>query len=237
MACGDLLLRLERLGLIQLPPRKSQKANYKVIPPLPAEFEESLAAPLTGRVDAFGKLRREMVRGHEHEALWDALIDRYHYPGCHTIVGGYLKYLPYLDGHLVACPGWGSAAWKVGSRDRFIGWTAEQRQHNLRGVANNVRFLILPWVRIQHLVSKTLALAVRVLPDNWQNVFVEKLFLLETFVDRSTFPGTSYKAANWLCLGHTKGSAKRGASYHRHGVVKAMLVYPLCADFRARLCR
>lgn len=237
MACRDLLLRLERLGLIQLPPRQSQKRNYKIIPPLPAAFEEHAVSPLTGRVDAFRELRLHMVRGHEHEARWDALVARYHYLGCRTIVGGYLKYLAYLDDHLVACLGWGSAAWKVGSRDRFIGWSAQQREQHLRGIANNVRFLILPWVRVQHLASKALALSARVLPGDWQNAFAEKLFLLETFVDHARFAGTSYKAANWLCLGHTKGSAKRGASYHHHGLVKAVFVYPLCADFRARLCR
>jgi len=237
MACRDLLLRLERLGLIQLPPRKSQKANYKVIPAVPAEFEEHTASPLIGRVDAFDRLRLEMVRGRENESLWDALVARYHYLGCRTIVGGYLKYLAYLDSHLVACLGWGSAAWKVGSRDRFIGWTAEQRQHNLSGVANNVRFLILPWVRVQHLASKTLALSARVLPGDWYNIFAEELALLETFVEQARFVGTSYKAANWLCVGQTKGSAKRGASYHRHDLIKAVWVYPLRKDFRARLCR
>lgn len=237
MACRDLLLRLERLGLIQLPPRQSQKANYRIIPPLPAEFEEQAAPPLTGRVDAFGGLHLEMVRGRENETLWDSLVHRYHYLGCRTIVGSYLKYLAHLDDHLVACLGWGSAAWKVGGRDRFIGWTAEQRQQHLSGLANNVRFLILPWVRVQHLASKTLALSARRLPLDWQNVFAEELCLLETFVDCSRFQGTCYKAANWLCVGQTKGSAKRGASYHRHGVAKAVWVYPLRSDFRARLCR
>lgn len=237
MACRDLLLRLERLGLIHLPPRQSQKANYRIIPAVPAEFEEHTAPPLTGRVDAFGDLRLEMVRGSANESLWDSLVDHYHYLGCRTIVGGYLKYLAYLDEHLVACLGWGSAAWKVGCRDRFIGWTAEQRQQRLSGLANNVRFLILPWVRLQHLASKTLALSARRLAVDWQTMFAEELCLLETFVDRSRFVGTSYKAANWLEVGQTKGSAKRGASYYRHGVAKAVFVYPLCSDFRARLCR
>jgi hypothetical protein len=237
MACRDLLLRLERLGRIQLPPRQKPKANYKIIAPLPSVFEEPTAAPVTGRVDTFGALRLEMVRGQADEALWDALVERYHYLGCRTIVGGYLKYLAYLDNQLVACLGWGSAAWQVGSRDRFIGWSAGQRQQHLSGVANNVRFLILPWVQVQHLASKTLALAARVLPGDWQRVFAEPLYLLETFVECSRFVGTSYKAANWLCVGQTQGSAKRGASYHRHGRVKAVFVYPLCTDFRARLCQ
>jgi hypothetical protein len=236
IACRDLLLRLERLRLIQLPPRQSQKANYRIIQPLPAEFDENTAPPLTGRVDAFSRLHLEMVRGRENESLWDALVDRYHYLGCRTIVGGYLKYLAYLDGQLVACLGWGSAAWKVGCRDRFIGWTAAQRQQRLGSLANNVRFLILPWIRVQHLASKTLALSARLLPLDWQRVFADELCLLETFVDRSRFQGTCYKAANWLEVGQTKGSAKRGASYYRHGLTKTVLVYPLRPDFHARLC-
>ncbi|MGH7452032.1 MAG: Druantia anti-phage system protein DruA [bacterium] len=237
MACRDLLLRLERLGYIQLPPRQSQKANYRIIAPVPAAFEEPAASPVSGRVDAFGDLRLEMVRGRANESLWNSLVDRYHYLGCRTIVGSYLKYLAYLDVHLVACLGWGSAAWKVNGRDRFIGWTARQRQQRLNGVANNVRFLILPWVRVQHLASKTLALSARHLVGDWHSVFKEELCLLETFVDRARFRGTSYQAANWLYVGQTKGSAKRGASYHQHGVTKAVWVYPLRSDFRARLCR
>lgn len=237
MACRDLLLRLERLGLVELPPRQSQKANYKRIRPVPSEFEENEAQPLTGRVDAFKNLHLEMIRGSEKEPLWDSLVDRYHYLGCRTIVGGYLKYFVYLDDQLVACLGWGSAAWKVRCRDQFIGWTAEQRQQRLGGLANNVRFLILPWIQIQHLASKTLALSARVLPLDWRRIFDEELYLLETFVDQSRFKGTCYKAANWLYLGQTKGSAKRGASYYCHGLPKAVFVYPLCRNLPERLCQ
>lgn len=237
MACRDLLLRLERRGLIELPPRKSQKVNSKRIRSLSSEFDKSEARPLKGRVDAFTSLHLEMVRGSEKEPLWDSLVDRYHYLGCRTIVGGYLKYFVYLDGRLVACLGWGSAAWKVHCRDQFIGWTAEQRQQRLGGLANNVRFLILPWIQVRHLASKTLSLSARVLPLDWRRIYDDELCLLETFVDPSRFQGTCYKAANWLFLGQTKGSAKRGASYYRHGTSKAVFVYPLCRNFQQRLCR
>ncbi|MFQ5631006.1 MAG: Druantia anti-phage system protein DruA [bacterium] len=237
MACRDLLLRLERLGLIDLPPQQRKKVNHKRILPVPSEFEESQAQRLVGRVDAFQHLHLEMVRGSEKEPLWDSLVHRYHYLGCRTIVGGYLKYFAYLDGLLVACLGWGSAAWKVRCRDHFIGWSVLQRQQHLGGIANNVRFLILPWIQIQHLASKTLALCARILPIDWKQFFDDELVLLETFVDQSRFRGTCYRAANWCYLGQTKGSAKRGASYYRHGLAKAVFVYPLHQNFRQRLCR
>jgi len=235
MACRELLLRLERLGLIALPPRRSVKSNYKRIPLLPSAFEESNLPRLNGRVDSYRQMTIEMVRGSEKEKLWDALVHRYHYLGCTPIVGAYLKYVVALDDHVVACLAWGSAAWKVGCRDRFIGWRPEQRQKRLSAIANNVRFLILPGVQVQHCASKALALCRRALLSNWPQAFGEELVLLETFVDDARFRGTCYRADNWLYLGETKGSAKRGASYHHHGHAKAVFVYPLRHDFRRRL--
>ena len=236
MACRELLRRLERLALIALPPRRSVKSNDKRILPLPPTFEERNLPRLNGRVDCYRRMTIEMVRGSEKERLWDALVHRYHYLGCTPIVGAYLKYMVALDDHVVACVAWGSAAWKVGCRDRFIGWRLEQRQKGLRALANNVRFLILPGIQVQYLASKALALCRKALISDWPQVFGEELVLLETFVDGSRFRGTCYRADNWLYLGETKGSAKRGASYHHHGLAKAVFVYPLWHDFRRRLC-
>ena len=237
MACRELLLRLERKGFINLPPRKRDKVNRKRITPISDLFNQFSSNLLSGRIDKYRKIELEMVRGTSKEKLWDSLIHQYHYLGYSQIVGAYLKYLVYLDTQLAACLGWGSAAWKVGCRDQFIGWNAEQRRNRLQGIANNVRFLILPWVQVKHLASKTLALSIRVLQSDWQRFFSEELLLVETFVDCSRFRGTSYRAANWLYLGETKGSAKRGASYSHHGLIKAVFVYPLIPNFRERLCR
>ena len=237
MACRDLLLRLERMGLISLPPRKREKVNRKIIVPVSDLFNQYGSKLLSGRIDEYRRIELEMVRGTYKEKLWDYLVDQYHYLGCSQIVGSYLKYLVYLDNQLASCFGWGSAAWKVGCRDRFIGWTAEQRRNGLHCISNNVRFLILPWVQVEHFASKTLALSTRVLKADWQKTFSEELVLVETFVDCSRFRGTCYRAANWIYLGQTRGSAKRGASYRHHGLTKAVFVYPLVSDFRERLCR
>jgi len=176
-----------------------------------------------------------MVRKSGEEPLWDFLIHRYHYLARPLLVGSYLKYLVHLDGHLVAAMGWASAALKVASRDTFIGWDPQTRKRNLHQVVNNVRFLILPWVRIKHLASKILGASARTLQRDWQGFYNTPIQLLETFVDMARFPGTSYRAANWLYLGHTKGSAKRGNRYTYHGQAKAVFVYPLNRHFRERL--
>lgn len=237
MACRDLLLRLEREQLITLPPRIHKNNNQKRNTWTPDLFDKIDTQPITGRVDQFTHIHLQMIRGTHKEKLWDYLIDQYHYLGYTQIVGSYLKYLIFLNNQLAACIGWGSAAWKVGCRDRFIGWNTDQRKNNLSGIVNNVRFLILPWICVKHFASKVLALSTRVLPDDWSQAFSEQLILVETFVDRSRFQGTCYRAANWIYLGDTKGMAKNGASYQRHGIIKSVFVYPLYRDFKRRLCQ
>lgn len=228
-----MLLRLEERGLLELPPRQKIKVNRRTRPdPLVVDFDE---LPLCGSVEQYTTIEVVMVRRTPQEAWWDALVNQYHYLGCPWLVGAYLKYLAFVDGHVVACLGWSSAAWTVRCRDQFIGWSTAQRQAALAYVANNARFLILPQVHIKNLASKILSRCTQRLSEDWRSFFGHPIYLLETFVDPVRFFGTCYKAANWIYLGQTHGSAKRGASYHHHGRPKAVYVYPLVADFRQRL--
>jgi len=233
-ACRDLLLALERHGEIQLPVRRSPgPGGKKHVSTQGFLFLDQ--NPLEGKVSDYGSLTFTMVRKSAEEPLWDFLIHQYHYLGRPLLVGSYLKYLVHLDGHLVAAMGWASAALKVASRDTFIGWDPETRKRNLHQVVNNVRFLLLPWVRVRHLASKILGANARALKRDWQAFYNTPIQLLETFVDMSRFPGTSYRAANWQFIGTTKGSAKRGNRYTYHGQAKAVFVYPLTRKFRERL--
>ena len=152
-------------------------------------------------------------------------------------MGKSLKYIAYINGDPVACLGWGSAAWSLKPRDEWIGWTKEEKDRNLCGIVNNVRFLILPWIRIKYLASYLLGLSVKALPQDWQKSYGHPIYLLETFVEKERFAGTCYKAANWIELGETKGSAKRGGSHSYHGNIKKIFMYPLCNDFREKLKR
>jgi hypothetical protein len=230
MACREILLRLERMGLIQLPPRRNSAFNERRnrMPPM----VKTLETPLEGKLSHFGPLELKMVRGTLLEPLYNSLIHRYHYLGYRQIVGAHLKYTAFLTGQVVACLGWGSPAWRVTCRDHFIGWSDQRKEQNLHKIAQNTRFLILPYVKIPHLASKLLALNIKSLRQDWPTYFGHPLYLLETFVDQSRFKGTSYKAANWIYVGQTKGFNKKGHGSTYHGIIKDVYLYPLVKQFR-----
>ena len=136
----------------------------------------------------------------------------------------------------LAVLGFGAAAWTLAPRDRFIGWTAPLRQHDLHWVVNNARFLILPWIRSQNLASRILSGVVRQPPRDWQDRYHYAPMLLETFVQRSRFRGTCYRAANWLYVGQTQGRGKLDL-HNRYALpVKEIFLYPLHKYFRRQLC-
>lgn len=231
-AARDLLLRLEEAGHVTLPPRKTVKNNRAEprFDPIPGYVEN----PLSGRVGDHAPPRIVEVSGTER-MLWDHLVHHYHYLGRPRLVGEHLKQLVFMEEQVVGCLGWASAAWKSAPRERWIGWSLAQKRARLPLVTNNVRFLLLPWVRVAHLASKVLALSARCLSAAWQARYGHPVVLAETFVDITRFQGTCYRAANWQYLGTTRGHAKRGNAYHRHGGVKALYVYPLDQHFRETL--
>jgi hypothetical protein len=181
---------------------------------------ESLAAA------DLGKLAVRPLRAGEREE-WDRLMAAHHYLGFQQLVGETLKYVAELEGRWVALLGWGSAAFKCGPRDKWIGWTPEQQWQRLKYVANNQRFLILPGVRIKNLASKVLALNVRRLSGDWEENHGHPVVLAETFVDQDRFAGTCYLAAGWSALGQTRGFGRNGGRYFHHGRPKTVLVKPL----------
>jgi hypothetical protein len=231
-AARDLLLRLQEQGLIGLPPRLRPKNNLKQksFSQIPFFVQE----PVNGSVGEHGRPSIERVHSQDGY-LWEYLVFHYHYLGLPKLVGEHIKHLVYLHGHVVACLSWASAAWKVKDRDQFIGWQPSTRRRNLALVANNSRFLILPWVKVKYLASTALALSIRRLRADWEKTYGHPIYLAETFVDTSRFEGTCYRAANWLCVGKTQGSAKKGNAYRYHGQPKAIYLYPLHRHFRRYL--
>ncbi len=231
-AARDLLLRLEEKGFIKLPPRIKPKNNLKK-----KSFDQVplfLSTPMDGAVGEHGCSSLEIVNG-QNGYLWDYLVHHYHYLGLPTLVGEHIRYLAYIDGQVAACLAWASAAWKVKDRDQFIGWDEPTKRRNLHLIANNTRFLILPWVKVKYLASKILSLSLRRLSADWERTYGHPVYLAETFVDISRFKGTCYRAGNWVQVGRTKGSSKRGNNYSYHGNPKAIFLYPLHPHFRRYL--
>ena len=228
-AARDLLLRLEEAGYVELPPRLRVKNNLKR--PSYGRKPSFISRPLCGQINEFPLPVLREAHG-EDAYLWDYLITHYHYLGNPKLVGEHLKQLIFIDGQVVGCLGWASAAFKVAARDRWIGWTQAQRRDRLYLLANNVRFLILEWIQVKHLASKILAQSVRGLAAQWQARYGHPVVLAETFVDTGRFAGTCYRAANWQAIGATRGHAKQGNRYHRHGVGKTHFLYPLRRNWR-----
>ena len=236
-ACSDLLRKLERRGDIELPARRLRprgQGDHTCHPILPDDLRVLPWWPVRGEDVDLTDLVVRPVEQDEREG-WRRYMDRYHYLGYRVMVGEHLMYAAFLYGELVALLGWASAALRVPARDRYIGWDEGTKRRRLHRVANNVRFLIPPWVTVHNLASKVLGATLRRLSTDWQEAYGHPLDLAETFVDPRRFRGTCYRAANWRHVGRTAGRAKRGDQFVYHGIPKDVYVYELHRHARERL--
>jgi hypothetical protein len=233
--CRGLLLELHRAGHIQLPPPQwvSKKAAARNRPPAPVAIEPR---PLHARLSEIGSVEIRQVRRTADEALVNSLVEQHHYLRYTRPVGEHLKYLVSAGEHPIACFFWSSAPRHLGPRDRHIGWSQAARKANIRLLAYQTRFLILPWVQVPHLASHLLGRMSRQLSADWQRVYAHPIFFVETFVDPQRYRGTCYRAANWSYLGITTGRGKDDQTRLPNRSQKMVFGYPLARDYRRLLC-
>ena len=235
MSARVALLRLARAGWIMLPAARRRNGNGTWR--LQRAIEDAMEQPPieAAQVQELEGLALEVVEGKEASRHWNGLIARHHYLGYTPLVGAQLRYLiRYRDG-VLGCLGFGAAAWKVAARDEWIGWEREARERNLSRVLNNARFLILPWVRVANLASRTLSMAARRVGDDFEARYGLRPVLLETFVERDRHRGTCYRAANWQWVGTTRGRGKLDRRHEKRLPVKDVYLYPLTSEFRREL--
>ncbi len=233
MSARVAMLRMQADGLIDLPPPRGKRPDPRVR--LSARSDPR--APLNQPARALTPLAFQPVRNKSDSRLYNEYIQRYHYLGHTPLPGAQLRYLVSSAEQPIAVLGFAAAAWQCAPRDRYIGWTHEQRQRNLPLIVNNARFLILPWVQSKNLASMILAQVARILPGHWLEVYGYRPVLLETFVETPRFQGTCYKAANWIYLGQTQGRGKLGPAGKQSVPIKDLWVYPLHQRFRDPLTR
>ena len=163
----------------------------------------------------------------------------HHYLSFQRMFGRALRHVATLDGTWLALLGWQPGALRVAVRDRWIGWSLQQKLRRLHLIAQNVRFLIVPAAEgRKNLASRVLGLSLRRLSDDILAAHGYPALLAETFVNRAIHRGTCYRAANWQPLGFTSGYARqRGptARWQHHGRPKQVLVYPLASNVQALL--
>jgi hypothetical protein len=238
------LINLHRAGLVALPPPIKGNANgrRRVLPQQLelAGLEKALIVnqePFRGRLDQLGAFWLRQVQGTGESALYYTLLERHHYLGAK--LGGsphQMRYFFGIEERLLGVIGFGPAALKVQARDRFLGWqSAQQRCQGLPLIVNNLRFLILPWVRCANLASKVLAGCGRRLPEDFAARYGYAPVLMESFVEQERFVGGCYRAANWWRVGQTCGRGKRDRSHRANLAIKDVWLYPLRADYRQKL--
>ncbi len=235
MACRTVLLRLHRAGIIELPsPRRKGQNRWRQEPVKDIKLDTS---PFDANLSSLRPLNISLVMsGSAESRLFRYLLQEYHYLGLSHVPGETLSYLMYSAcGRPVACLLFAAAAWKCEARDTHIGWSDAQRQGRLCFLTNNMRFLIPPWVWVKCLASHVLSLASRRICSDWDSKYGHRIHLLETFVDKSRFPGTCYRAANWLYAGETKGRSRHDGERKMNVSIKDVYLYPLVKDFRERL--
>ncbi len=237
MVCRGLMLALHRGGHIELPAPRVRVPNNAVSHRRPERELALDQEPIAGTLGDLGPLVVRQVRRQEGEDLFDQLLANHHYLGYTRPVGEHLKYLVRAGDRPVACLAWSSAPRHLAPRDRFIGWTKEERIRGLHRIAYNTRFLIMPWVRVPHLASHLLGRIARTISADWQDLYHHPIDLLETFIEPERFRGTCYRAANWLRLGRTTGRGHKDQTRRPNRSIKELWVYPLGSDFRTRLLR
>jgi Domain of unknown function (DUF4338) len=235
VVCRGLMLMLARAGEIELPPvRRRILGQRRTARPRP-EAVPIDTTPLKMPLGALGAIEIQLVRRTADEPLFESLMEEFHYLRYEQPVGEHLKYLVWAQGRPVASLAWSSAPRHLASRDRFIGWSGEARRRNIRYLAYNTRFLILPWVEVPHLASHILGRMARQISQDWERIYGHPIYLLETFIDPERFRGTCYRAANWVLLGRTTGRGKDDQTHRPNRSIKEVLALPLHRRFHELL--
>lgn len=237
MACRSMLLKLEKSGHIILPPRRCVPVNRMLQKKMPyIEHDQSLIESPLLEIQPIRIV--PLYPGKQYDNLFCCLMSKYHYKSYKGIVGENMKYIVFdRYNRVLACLLFGSSAWKVESRDKYIGWDAKSRESNLSMTTNNMRFLILPWVKISCPASHILGLVSRRISFDWQARYSHPLYMLETFVEKCRFKGTCYKASNWIYVGQTKGRSRNDRYSRLQVPIKDVYLYPLHSNFQKQLMK
>ena len=226
------LRQLEAKGWFQLPPPEIRKAN-----PTPRRLPDAVPEPkaVPEEVGKVSGLELILVGQEDQMRIWNELMIREHPQGAGPLVGRQIRYLVNSEHGWLGAFGFAAPALQLGARDRWIGWSTEQRRAHLHGVVCLSRFLIRPSVACHNLASRLLSISLERLAEDFAQRYHYRPWLVESFIDTSRFPGTCYRAANWILVGQTQGRGRQDRFTRRQETIKDIYVYPLEKDFRTGL--
>jgi hypothetical protein len=232
--CINFLRQLEVEGIITLPAVRVEKVSSKRV-----DIEATDRIIIAGAADqevvtSCGEIKLEIVRPGVRLAVWREYVRKHHILGDPNVTGSQLRYMITSEGRDLGCFLFSASSWALAPREKWIGWTAEEKTSRLHLIVNNSRFLLLPWIQIRYLASRALSMVARRIQKDWLDEYCYAPVLLETFVE-PPFKGTAYKASNWIYLGDTQGRGRNDRYGERLLTRKAIYVMPLQRNFRAIL--
>lgn len=234
VSCRDMLRELGKTGRINLPaalaPSRTCGSSDKV------KHLAHNMTPVCVKLSELRPLHINTVSAGKELVLFKSLIDQHHYLQYDRAIGENMKYMIYsCDGRPLSCLLFGSAAWSCRERDNFIGWDKSERLRGLSLITNNSRYLIAPWIKVEHLASHILSLVARRILDDWQHKYGHPVYCLETYVEIGRFRGICYRAANWIHVGSTTGRGRDGGHHNAILPTKDVYLYPLTSQYKKLL--
>lgn len=234
--CREFLERLEERQRITLPPQRKKRRKKTAV--AIHRIDKIEPRPIRATVKELQPISLQLVATPDQRTRWRSLVDQHHYLGHKIPFGAHLRYLVQSAHGTLGCLQYSSPAWRLESRDRWIGWNDLQRKRCLQHILCNSRFLVLPWVQVPNLASHLLARSAKQVATDWFDHYQVEPWLLESLVDARRFSGTCYRAANWIEAGMTRGRGRDDRYHQRHGSApKRVWLYPLHATSRRRLCQ
>ena len=227
-ALGVIARRSDRIVLP--PPARSP------IPRTPIRLEGPVPPPVAvpESLRALGGLTVEVVGDRTHRRLWNTLIADEHPNGLTTFAGCQMRYLVRADPGWLGAVGFSASAFHLKARDRWMAWSASQRDAARNRVVCMSRFLIRPSVRCAHLASRVLGMVLGRLPADFARAHGYRPWLVETFVEVPR-EGTCLRAANFVKVGRTAGRGRQDRGHRHARSVKSVYMYALEPDWRKRL--
>lgn len=190
-------------------------------------------------LNELGDITLERIENYRDERykIWNAMVKKYHYIGHVRLYGGQIRYLIRSEKYgWIGALAYSSGAWQLASRDKWIGWNQENRTRNLKRIICNSRFLIVPYLQVNNLASHILSIGIEQITKDWEKVYGIEPAVIETFVEKGRFAGTSYKAANFEYIGKTQGRGRNDRGHEKKLAIKDIYVYPLRANSCEELC-
>lgn len=230
--CLKALRELEAAGHFVLPagrPRPGTRSPQRLLEPVPVPVGVPAQA---GEVCG---LELVIVNTTEQISIWNELMIEGHPQGAGPLVGRQLRYLIGSQHGWLGGFGFAAAALNLADRDTWIGWDPEQRGQHLHRLVGMSRFLLRPSVHCRNLASKVLSMSLAALPEDFNQRYSYRPWLVESFVDTEHYAGTCYQASNWLQVGQTQGRGRQDRFNQYALSKKAIYVYPLVDDFRRQM--